>query len=182
MDNKLKNLKLDLLLKELKLLDLEKEYVDEFTKHYRPIFMDVLSKNGYKPQIITGETLNTPIKKENKISVDENELKTIKTIFRKIAKVSHPDKTKNIYKNKLYDEAQIAYDENNLLVLYKVAKKLNIDIELNVSNLLLIEKIISDEKKELSSVETSFLWVWANTESQEKKDELINQFIKKHGE
>ena len=60
---------------ELKLLDLEREYVDEFTKHYRPIFMDVLSKNGYKPQIITGETLNTPIKKENKISVDENELK-----------------------------------------------------------------------------------------------------------
>jgi hypothetical protein len=182
MDNKLKNLKLDLLLKELKLLDLEREYVDEFTKHYRPIFMQELTKNGYKAQVVSGETLNTSIKKENKINADENELKTIKNIFRKIAKVSHPDKTKNIYKNKLYDEAQIAYDKNNLLVLYKVAKKLNIDIELNVSNLLLIEKIISDEKKELSSVETSFLWIWANTESQEKKDELINQFIKKNGE
>ena len=100
MDNKLKNLKLDLLLKELKLLDLEREYVDEFTKHYRPIFMQELTKNGYKAQVVSGETLNTSIKKENKINADENELKTIKNIFRKIAKVSHPDKTKIIYKNK----------------------------------------------------------------------------------
>jgi len=67
------------------------------------------------------------------------------------------------------------------LVLYKIAKKLNIDVDLDSNNLILIEKIITDKKKQLSSVETSFLWLWVNSESQEKKDEIIKQFINKHG-
>lgn len=182
MNDKLKKLKLDLLLKELKLLESEEVYIDEFTNHYKPIFMDELNKNGYKPQIITGETFtNTTSKPKNQIEVTDDESKRIKNLFRQIAKSSHPDKTKNIYKNKLYDEAQIAYDENNLLVLYKIAKKLNIDVDLDSNNLILIEKIITDKKKQLSSVETSFLWLWVNSESQEKKDEIIKQFINKHG-
>ncbi len=182
MNDKLKKLKLDLLLKELKLLESEEVYIDEFTNHYKPIFMDELNKNGYKPQIITGETFtSTTSKPKNQIEVTDDESKRIKNLFRQIAKSSHPDKTKNIYKNKLYDEAQIAYDENNLLVLYKIAKKLNIDVDLDSNNLILIEKIITDKKKQLSSVETSFLWLWVNSESQEKKDEIIKQFINKHG-
>lgn len=183
MSDKLKSLKLDLLLKELKLLDSEKQYVDEFTSYYRPIFMDELGKNGYKPNIQTGDTTTNIIgsKQKKVIEVSNEELKTIKSVFRSIAKLCHPDKTKNIYKNKLYDEAQIAYDENNLLVLYKIAKKLNIDVDLDSNNLILIEKIITDKKKQLSTVETSFLWLWVNSESQEKKDEIIKQFINKHG-
>jgi hypothetical protein len=181
-NDKLKKLKLDLLLKELKLLESEEVYIDEFTNHYKPIFMDELNKNGYKPQIITGETFtSTTSKPKNQIEVTDDESKRIKNLFRQIAKSSHPDKTKNIYKNKLYDEAQIAYDENNLLVLYKIAKKLNIDVDLDSNNLILIEKIITDKKKQLSTVETSFLWLWVNSESQEKKDEIIKQFINKHG-
>ena len=182
MNDKLKKLKLDLLLKELKLLESEEEYIDEFTNHYKPIFMDELNKNGYKPQIITGETFtNTTSKPKNQIEVTDDESKRIKNLFRQIAKASHPDKTKNIYKNKLYDEAQIAYDENNLLVLYKIAKKLNIDVDLDSNNLILIEKIITDKKKQLSTVETSFLWLWVNEPNDDKKLELIKQFINKHG-
>jgi hypothetical protein len=179
---KLKNLKLDLLLKELKLLDSEKDYIDEFTTHYSPVFMEELSNNGYIAQAPTGETNNHNIKNSQKniIDVNDDDKKLIKNIFRTIAKVSHPDKTPNQYKNKLYDEAQIAYDENNLLVLYKIAKKLNIEIEININTLTLLEKIVEDKKKQLKSVETSFLWLWANAETQEKKDQLINQFLNKH--
>lgn len=182
MNEKLKNLKLDLLLKELKLLDSEKEYVDEFTKHYSPIFMDELSKNGYVIETPTGETNNHTIKNvpKNNIEVNEEDEKLIKTIFRSIAKVSHPDKTPNQYRNKLYGEAQIAYDQNNLLVLYKIAKKLNIEIELNTNTITLLEKIVEDTKKQIKSVETSFLWLWVNADTQEKKDQLINQFLNKH--
>jgi hypothetical protein len=179
---KLKNLKLNLLLKELKLLDSEKDYIDEFTTHYSPVFMEELSNNGYIAQTPTGETNNHNIKNSQKniIDVNDDDKKLIKNIFRTIAKASHPDKTPNQYKNKLYDEAQIAYDENNLLVLYKIAKKLNIEIEININTLTLLEKIVEDKKKQLKSVETSFLWLWANAETQEKKDQLINQFLNKH--
>jgi hypothetical protein len=179
---KLKNLKLDLLLKELKLLNSEKDYIDEFTAHYSPAFMEELSNNGYIVQTPTGETNNHNIKnsQKNVIDVKDEDRKLIKNIFRSIAKTSHPDKTPNQYKNKLYDEAQIAYDENNLLVLYKIAKKLNIEIEISINTITLLEKIVEDKKKQLKSVETSFLWLWANADTQEKKDQLINQFLNKH--
>ena len=183
MSDKLKSLKLDLLLKELKLLDSEKDYIDEFTNHYRPIFMGELEKNGYKPNIQTGETTSNTINQKQKkvIDVSDEELKTIKSVFRSIAKICHPDKTKNIYRNKLYDEAQIAYEINDLLTLYKITKKLNIDVEINLTTIFLLEKIIEDRKKELKGIETSFLWLWANETDNDKKLELINKFIKQHG-
>lgn len=183
MNDKLKSLKLDLLLKELKLLDSEKQYVDEFTNHYRPIFMDELDKNGYTPNIqINDAIINTIGSKQKKIiEVGDEELKTIKSVFRSIAKLCHPDKTKNIYKNKLYDEAQIAYDINDLLTLYKITKKLNIDVEINLSTIFLLEKIIEDRKKEIKSVETSFLWLWVNEKNEDKKKEIIDKFIKNYG-
>jgi hypothetical protein len=141
------------ILKELKLLDSEKDYIDEFTTHYSPVFMEELSNNGYIVQTPTGETNNHNIKNSQKniIDVNDDDKKLIKNIFRTIAKASHPDKTTNQYKNKLYDEAQIAYDENNLLVLYKIAKKINIEIEININALTLLEKIVEDKKKQLKS-------------------------------
>lgn len=181
MSDKLKNLKLDLLLKELKLLDSEKQYNDEFTSYYKPIFMDELGKNGYIPNIQTGETTNIKQEQKNIINVSEQELKTIKSIFRSIAKICHPDKTKNIYRIKLYEEAQFAYEINDLLTLYKISKKLNIEVELNTQTLSLLEKIITDKKKELKDIESSFLWLWVNEEDEEKKLSLIKQFINKHG-
>ena len=39
---KLNDLKLNLYLKELNLLESEKQYVDEFTSHYKPQFMETL--------------------------------------------------------------------------------------------------------------------------------------------
>jgi hypothetical protein len=181
MDEKLKKMMFDLLLKELKLIESEKEFKDEFIGHYSPIFMDELSKNGYITDVATGETKTIINKKEEKIiDVTDEELKTIKTIFRLIAKMCHPDKTKNQYKHKLYEEAQKAYETNNLLIIYKIAKKLNIDIELTHSNLELLKRIVEDKKNEIKEIEKSFLWLWVNTESQEKKDELINNFLKKN--
>jgi len=181
MSHKLQSLKLDLLLKELKLLDLEKEYVDEFTNHYRPIFMDELAKNGYKVDTKTGETISNTTSQKTQIDVDENELKIIKNVFRSIAKICHPDKTKNIYRNKLYEEAQFAYEMNDLLTLYKITKKLKIEIKLNLKTIVLLDKIVEDKKKELKSVETSYLWLWVNENDEEKKLAIIKQFIDKYG-
>lgn len=183
MINKLKKLKLDLLLKELKLIDSEKEYVDQFTDYYKPIFISEAIENGYNPNNNDkkNETeINTQEQKKS-IEVNEEELKTIKSIFRSIAKICHPDKTKNIYRNKLYEEAQFAYENNDLLTLYKITTKLSIEVEIDFSSILLLEKIIDYKKKDLCSFETSFLWLWANENNTDKKLSIIKQFINQHG-
>jgi hypothetical protein len=94
--NKLNKMKLDLYLKELNLLESEKQYVDEFTSHYKPQFMEDAIKLGYVSPIITGETNSScGIKKDKAFEVTNDDKKTIKTIFRSIAKECHPDKTKS---------------------------------------------------------------------------------------
>jgi hypothetical protein len=182
-NEKLKNRKLDLLLKELKLLDSEKSFIEEFTDYYSPIFLQELADNGYEtPKPEENENFVVTDKpKEKSIEVNEKDEKLIKSIFRSIAKLAHPDKSKNLYRNKLYDEAQSAYEQNNLLVLYKIAKKLNIEVEINVHTISLLEKIIEEKKKEIKVVEDSFLWLWVNEEEENKKNELVQRFIDKHG-
>jgi hypothetical protein len=180
MNDKLKSIKLNLLLKELKLLDTEKEYVEEFTTYYTPIFLNILAENGYVTPESPDNIQRSPIKNEP-IEVDDEDQKLIKSIFRSIAKLAHPDKSKNAYRNLLYEEAQDAYDKNNLLVLYKIAKKLNIEVEINTKTISLLQKIIKDKKKEIENIECSFLWMWANESDEDKRKELINRFIEKHG-
>jgi len=174
---KLNDLKINLYLKELNLLELEKEYVDEFTTYHKPLFMEEAIKMGYKSPIVTGETTSCGIKKDKPFEVTEKELKTIKSIFRLIAKECHPDKTKNTIRIKWYEESQIAYEKNDLLTLYKIAKKINLEIDFESNGFILIQKTIEEKKKEIQSVSGSFLWLWANSETQEKKDEIITQFI-----
>jgi hypothetical protein len=174
---KLNDLKINLYLKELNLLELEKEYADEFTSYHKPLFMEDASKHGYVAPIITGESISCGIKKDIPFEVSEKELKTIKSIFRSIAKECHPDKSKSSVRIKWYQESQIAYEKNDLLTLYKIAKKLNIEVDFETNGFTLIQKTIEEKKKELQSISKSFLWLWANSETQEEKDEIIKQFI-----
>ena len=97
--------------------------------------------------------------------------------FRSIAKVCHPDKTKSPIRVKWYEESQIAYEKNDLLTLYKIGKKINIEIDFEINGTILLQKTIEEKKKELQSVSGSFLWLWVHSETQEQKDEIIKQFI-----
>ena len=176
--SKLNKMKLDLYLKELTLLESEKEYVDEFTSYYTPQFMEEATKLGYSPSIITGETSSHFDKKKDKqYEVTPEEEKTIKRIFRSIAKECHPDKTNSQIRIKWYNESQIAYEKNDLLTLYKISKKINIGIDFEKNEILLIQKTIEEKKKELQPVSGSFLWLWVHSETQEEKDEIIKKFI-----
>lgn len=171
-------MKLDLYLKELNLLDSEKEYLEEFRGFYQPKFMEQALKQGYEPRIVTGETNSScEIKKDNAFEVTKEEEKIIKTIFRAIAKECHPDKTKSLIRAKWFEESQKAYEKNDLLTLYKFAMKLNIEIDFEINKTILLEKTIEEKKKELQQITTSFLWLWAHSETEEEKQEIILKFI-----
>jgi len=179
-NNKLNNLKLKLLIKELNLLESEEEYVSEFTDHYRPLFMTEVHNTGEEIPIQTGDTRNETKKKEKKIEVSEEEQQKIKNVFRSIAKVCHPDKTSDPYLITMYEEAQKAYEKNDLLTLYKIAQKLSIEINLDQTNIHLLERIVNEKKQDLKIIETSFLWLWVHAKTDEEKQNLILQFVNQH--
>ena len=80
----------------------------------------------------------------------------------------------------MYTEAQRAYDKNDLLTLYKIAQKLSIEVDLDETNIFLLEKIVNEKKQELKSLETSFLWLWVNAKTDEEKNQIILQFVNQH--
>lgn len=176
-NNKLNHLKLSLLLKELSLLDGEQEYNNQFIDYYKPLFMEEVLKLGGEMPIQSGETQTDKTDKTIKIEVSEEEELKIKNIFRSIAKICHPDKTTNEEYIKLYSEAQKAYDENDLLTLYKISQILKIEVVIDENNVLLLQRIVDEKKKQIKSVESSFLWLWVNSKTEEEKINLIKMYI-----
>ena len=177
--NKLNNLKLSLLLKELTLLEGEEQYNKEFIDYYKPLFMqEVIELDGEIPPQ-TGETENHERKKEKKFEVSDEEQTKIKNVFRNIAKVCHPDKTDDPYLHGIYSNAQTAYDKNDLLTLYKISQTLNIEVDIDSTNIFLLQRIVNEKKQEIKSVEVSYLWLWVNAKTEEEKMNLIKQFVGK---
>ena len=174
---KLNNLKLTVLLKELNLLETEQEYIDQFIEYYKPLFMEEINKHQGDVPPLSGEGQFDRTDKINKIEVNEEEELKIKNIFRSIAKLCHPDKTKDEELIKIYSEAQRAYEENNLLTLYKIARKLNIEVDLDDNNILLLQRIVDEKRNEIKVLESSFLFLWVNAKTEEEKMNLIKMFI-----
>jgi hypothetical protein len=179
-NKKLNNLKLRLLIKELNLLESEEEYVNEFNSHYKPLFLMEVHNIGEELPIQTGNTQTEEKKNNKKFEVTDEELLKIKSVFRSIAKFCHPDKTTDVYLVTMYTEAQTAYDRNDLLTLYKIAQKLSIEVDLDETNIFLLEKIVNEKKQELRTMETSFLWLWVNAKTDEEKNQIILQFVNQH--
>ena len=69
----------------------------------------------------------------------------IKDIFRKIVKLTHPDKTNSDKLINIYISAKKFYEENNLLELYLICINLNIDID--VSDFMVEDLIKTINKK-----------------------------------
>lgn len=174
---KLNNLKLTVLLKELNLLETEQDYIDQFVEHYKPLFAEEINKHQEDVPPLTGDGQFDRTDKINKIEVNEEELLKIKNIFRSIVKLCHPDKTTDEKLIKIYSEAQKAYEGNDLLTLYKLAKKLNIDVDIDENNILLLQRIVDEKKKEIRSVYNSFLWLWVNAKTDEEKMNIIKHFV-----
>ena len=97
-----------------------------------------------------------------------------------IVKVTHPDKIDSEEMLDTYIKAKEAYSDNNLLELYMICVDLNIDVELEGEDVENIMEVILLKRKEMSDLETSFLWLWVHAQTQEIKDEVVLKFINKH--
>jgi hypothetical protein len=63
------------------------------------------------------------------------------------------------------------------LSLYKLCKKLNIEIEFVESDITLLQKIVNLKKQKSTILETSFLWLWVYAKTKEDKESVILQYI-----
>lgn len=191
MNDKLKNLEIKKLFQEYNFLLVDDEYKQEIILETKTEFLVAVEKLkselGIKsePPISTdGNDENINIPKKPKIesnSVSKSTKEKVKKVYREIVKKTHPDKTNNEKLVKLYMEATTAAEEYNLFELFIICSKLNINIDFDIEDKDTLLILIEMKKNELKGIESSFIWIYANSKTDEEKNKIIELFVNKHG-
>lgn len=115
---------------------------------------------------------------------DENKKPpSMRKLYRRISKITHPDKIDSEFLNEYFKKASSAYAENNVSELFTIASFLNIDTS-DINK----DEIIKDLKDDMFSkqfmianLKSSIAWQWAHAKTEEEKDK-IREVIKKYAE
>lgn len=118
--------------------------------------------------------INYP-KSENKETSDK--YKKIKTLYRKIATRTHPDKVKIKFLNDLYLKAKNYYQKNDLFSLYLICNDIDIEYNLDDDEIIDFKRQINQLKDSNKFVEETYLWLWHFEQDEDKKSQIISHFI-----
>jgi hypothetical protein len=109
----------------------------------------------------------------------------VRKLFRKIATITHPDKLEQVEegfekdnKRKLHHKAMMALEDNDIIILSYIASELGIDTPtISPERLKIAEKQISDIKKELKQIESTYVWHWFFCSDSEKKNQILTKLF-----
>jgi 6-pyruvoyl-tetrahydropterin synthase len=102
----------------------------------------------------------------------------IKSLYREIAKATHPDKITNKKINDYYMKATTMYDRNDLAGIYAICDELNIDYEIDIEDIRLISDKINMFKQRIGFLESTFTFKWFHCEEQSEKNHIILNYIR----
>jgi len=118
-------------------------------------------------------------------SANKNASKEAKTLFKKIAVETHPDKLAHAseeereLKNRYFLKAQRAIENNDLASLLEVANRLNIDSGLvEEEEIRIIETKIEFIRKKIHDMKQTAAWIWSHSEGEQKENiekQLVGQ-------
>lgn len=189
MNDKLKKLEIKKLFQEYNFLLIDDEYKQEIITNIKPEFLEKTQKLrielNIQPEPIQEENhndINLPKKpKVDPSTINETTKNKIKKLYREIVKKTHPDRTESEELINFYRLATEASDNYNLFELFIICNKLEIEIDLDFEDKDTLSILIEMKKEELKSIESSFIWLYANSKTEEDKNNLVELFVKKHG-
>lgn len=114
------------------------------------------------------------IEEENYITKDPK----LKSLYREVVKLTHPDKTNDKVMNDLYLKVTKMYDNNDMFGIYRVCNDLGIPYEVENEDSIGLTETIKKLRKRIEFLENSYTYTWANTEDEKTRDKLIYDFIK----
>lgn len=160
----------------------------ELKEIYDKVITDKVDKSiKDKIDSIDKEELNKEIEQETEKELEqeedlekiqkENKSAEIKRIYREIVKMTHADKVNDKRLNDIYIKSTELYNNNDKIGLYKICDELGIDYKLDENDTDIIEDKITDLKKKISFLESTFTWKWLNTKDEKLRDKIILDFI-----
>jgi FtsZ-interacting cell division protein ZipA len=103
-----------------------------------------------------------------------------KSIYRKIASRTHPDKqeVESEETTKKFTDAKAAIEEGDYSKLYDIADDLGIDTgDPTPEQLDSIKQLIQEEQDKIKSIENSLIWNWYHATSSDLKEGLMKRFL-----
>jgi hypothetical protein len=194
---KLKYLEFDKLIKELDFIESEIKFKSELIRnidskfmesvtyfldahpHLKIVYDNQMDFNLSKSQQIISKEQN--IEEEIFQDDDENSVSKdskIKSLYRQIVKLTHPDKNGSETLNHLYSEATNAYKSGELFSIYKIGQNLNLSIEFSDEEILEIKKEIKNGRERLKFLETTYTYQWWSQNLESSKEKIILSYIK----
>jgi hypothetical protein len=189
MDDKINDLKVAKIIQEYTFLKTDEELKKEIINVNQQEFLELINTRlnefeeaALKPQEIPSEPTSAK-KVEPKININEIDNNTkvkLKKIYREIVKLTHPDKVDSEELKDLYIQAKEAYESFDLFELYFIGKSLKLSFKLTLEETKILNDLIEFKKNEIKQLESSFVWVWLNSESEVEKNMVIYKFLKTH--
>ncbi len=199
--SKLKSLQVKKLLKELDYIESELEYRHELISEADNQFMlyinEFLDENPELKKIYSNridlrveQIINKKIEQSEE---DEEEVQyeldnssdnqitispKLKTLYREIVKITHPDIIRKKNMNDIYINATKYYSLNDKIGIYKICSELNIDYDLDESDEEEISTQINKTKEKLVFIESTLTWKWFNTEDVTQRKMIMLDYIK----
>jgi len=160
---------------ELYLQDLYKEFPEEYNK--------MMASRNRKENTPNPEGLKNITEEEEYEPEEEKKPESMRKLYRRISKMTHPDKIDSEFLNEYFKKASTAYAENNISELITIASFLNIDTS-DVDKEEIIGQLRSDivtKQFFIANTKSSIAWRWANAKN-DKEKEQIRKAIKKYAE
>lgn len=102
----------------------------------------------------------------------------LRKIYRGIAKKTHPDKISDTRLNDIYIMASKMYESNDVMGIYSICDQLGIPYELSTEDGEILKSQISMMKERVGFMESTFTWKWYHTEDENERAHILVEYIK----
>lgn len=138
---------------------------------------DQPSQEQEQKEFLTGDTFSQETTEDIAHTPDDPKKKKLKKLYRHIATKTHPDKVKMKFLNDLYLKAKTHYQKNDLFSIYLICNDLDIEYKLEDDEVGQFNEAIKNLRMANHFVESTYLWMWYFEEDENKKMQLLNNFI-----
>jgi len=158
------------------------KYREEFYKAFPEEYKQMLEKQNNQPEQ-NNEILEDEGEEEIKDSHPQADI--MKSLYRRITKITHPDKVDSEFLTSYFKKASTAYGEEDVAELFVIASVLNIDVTDIESDSIAtkLEDSIITKQFETSNMKNSLAWAWSQAKTEKQKEAIRTQlaeYIKKN--
>jgi hypothetical protein len=157
---------------------LKHSYLKEEANHMSETFSHYLSE-FLKDCPQYADFINNLEEPEDETEEEEKEVnkKDLKQLYRRISKMTHPDKTSSSYLESIFKQSSEDYRQNKIGSLFSTAVKLNIEVsDLSIEHILdEMELEITTYEEAIENFKSSAVWKWANAQTDEEREVIKKQ-------